>query len=325
MSQRLPPARSGNGADARARSATAGRALVVWRLLDGRPGHENQTAGLVRALGERRPLELFDLKAPPRWRGLLDLLGARCPGADGLPKPDLLLGAGQATHAPLLACRRARGGRAVVLMRPSLPRRWFDLCVIPEHDGAIAGPQVLVSRGALNAARPAAQKRADLGLILVGGPSKHFGWDSQGLLAQIECILQRDPRAWVIATSRRTPAASERLLRERCAGRAELFTPGQVAPGWLLDQLALAPVAWVSEDSVSMLYEALTAGAGCGLLAVPQRRRGRVRAGLERLLAEGLVTSYAAWHQGRPLARAAEPLDEAGRCADWMLERWFAA
>jgi mitochondrial fission protein ELM1 len=299
--------------------------LVVWRLLDGRPGHENQTAGLLAALAERRPLSAFDLRAPPRWRGWLDLVRGQCSVADGLPSPDLLLGAGRAAQAPLLACRRARGGRAVVLMNPGLPLGWFDLCVVPEHDGVSAGPGVFVSRGALNAARPAPQKRGDLGLILVGGPSRQFDWDADGLVVQLGQIVQRDPRAWVIATSRRTPAATVDVLRQQFSAAAGIVTPDQAAPGWLLGQLALAPVAWVSEDSVSMLYEALTAGAACGLLEVPARRRGRVRAGLDRLLAEGRVTAYADWAQGRPLTTAGEPLDEAGRCADWILDRWFAA
>jgi mitochondrial fission protein ELM1 len=297
----------------------------VWRLLDGKPGHENQSAGLLAALAARRPLSGFDLPVPPRWRGWLDLLRGRCPAGDGLPPPDLLLGAGRAVQAPLLACRRARGGRAVVLMNPGLPRSWFDLCVIPEHDDVQAGAGVFLSRGALNAARPAPARRDDLGLILVGGPSRQFHWDADRLAAQIGQILQRDPRAWVIATSRRTPAATVAALRGRFPAAAGIVTPDQAAPGWLLGQLALASVAWVSEDSVSMLYEALTAGAACGLLEVPARRHGRVRAGLDVLLAEGRVTAFADWARGRPLMAGDEPLDEAGRCADWILDRWFAA
>jgi hypothetical protein len=40
----------------------------------------------------------------------------------------------------------------------------------------------------------------------------------------------------------------------------------------------------VTEDSVSMIYKALTAGAATGLLAVPRRRLGRVGTGLHRLV-----------------------------------------
>ena len=40
------------------------------------------------------------------------------------------------------------------------------------------------------------------------------------------------------------------------------------------------------------------------------------------LLAEGLVTSFDDWYNGRQLAPPAVPLDEAGRCADWILHEW---
>ena len=73
-----------------------------------------------------------------------------------------------------------------------------------------------------------------------------------------------------------------------------------------------------------MLYEALTAGAACGVLPVPLRRAGRVRAGLERLLADHLVVRYADWARTGELPEPARPLDEAGRCARWIRDRWFA-
>ena len=38
-----------------------------------------------------------------------------------LPTPDIVLGAGHRTHLSLLAARRVHRGKAVVLMRPSLP------------------------------------------------------------------------------------------------------------------------------------------------------------------------------------------------------------
>jgi hypothetical protein len=42
------------------------------------------------------------------------------------------------------------------------------------------------------------------------------------------------------------------------------------------------------------------------------------------LLAQGLVTSFDDWQKGRKLTPPAERLDEAGRCADWILHEWQA-
>jgi mitochondrial fission protein ELM1 len=302
--------------------APTARALVVWRFVDGKPGHENQTAGLVRALAERREIRSFDLPVAARRRWL-DLLLARCPAGAGLPDPDLLLGAGHATHAALLACRRARGGRAVVLMRPSLPLRWFDLCIVPEHDDVPPGDAVLRSRGALNSARPSPAGRDDAGLVLVGGPSAHHAWSTDALRASLVQLFDRDPRAWTIVTSRRTPPDTVDALAGLVGDRVRLVTPAQTERGWLTREMGRNDVAWVTEDSVSMLYEALTAGAACGVLPVPVKRLGRVQRGLQRLLDDGVVTSFAAWRDGQPLAAADPPFDEAGRCADWILDRWF--
>ena len=295
------------------------RSTVVWRFSDGKPGHDNQSRGLVHALAQRLPLQTFDIALAARRTRWLDWPLRRCRNGAGLPTPDLLVGAGHATHAALLACRRARGGRSVVMMRPSLPLACFDLCVIP------SGPHVFVTRGALNTVQPGPATREGYGLVLVGGPSSHYDWQLPPLLAQIEQILTSDARAWRIVTSRRTPAATEQAMRELAERTGHrLVLPGDTDRAWLPGQMAGAAVVWITEDSVSMLYEALTSGAACGVLAVPTRRQGRVQAGVQQLIGQGIVTPFQAWRQGQALRPPVPPLDEAGRCAEYIVQRWFA-
>jgi mitochondrial fission protein ELM1 len=224
----------------------------------------------------------------------------------------------------MLACRRARGGRAVVLMRPGLPRSWFDLCVIPAHDGVPASARVLISQGVLNPLRPAADKAPGVGLILVGGPSAHYGWDQAALCAQVRAIAAADRRHWTVATSRRTPAATVAALQALASDNLDIVPSANTAPGWLAAQLAPTPLVWVTEDSVSMLYEALTAGAACGVLPVPLVRAGRVSAGVQALLKDGIVGSFADWQNGRAPMPPQTPFDEAARCARWIRQQWFA-
>ena len=76
----------------------------------------------------------------------------------------------------MLNARRVRGGKVVVLMKPSLPAAWFDLCVIPAHDRPRRADNILVTRGVLNRVRHDGCKDARAGLILVGGPSAHVTW-----------------------------------------------------------------------------------------------------------------------------------------------------
>lgn len=307
------------------------RPVVVWRFADGLRGHENQTDGLIEALAARTAVESHTLPTPRAAR--LGALWQTLRGGGGvreLPDPDLLVGAGRATHLPLLAGRLVRGGRAVVLMDPGLPRRLFDLLIVPEHDGMAPGPGVLVTRGALNRIRPADERDQGEGLILVGGPSRHYGWDDRTLCAQIDTVTARDPgRRWLVASSRRTPEGFLARFRDLARDNIETVDFKVMAADWLPRKLSRATRVWVSEDSVSMVFEALTAGAATGLLTMPRVGRDAVRGrgvagSIDGLLSDGLVTGFAEWQAGRELQAPGRRLDEAGRCAEWIIEEWLS-
>jgi mitochondrial fission protein ELM1 len=87
-------------------------------------------------------------------------------------------------------------------------------------------------------------------------------------------------------------------------------------------QLAGASRAWISEDSVSMVYEALTAGATVGILEVPRKRRGRVVEGMDRLCQARRAVRWTDWVAGAPMP-VPIPLAEADRAAQEILGRWF--
>ena len=78
---------------------------------------------------------------------------------------------------------------------------------------------------------------------------------------------------------------------------------------------------WVSEDSVSMIYESLSSGARVGLLPVPVKRHGRVSRGIERLVEDGWLTRFRYWEAGSPLPPPPRVLRESDRCAGLVLER----
>jgi len=298
---------------------------VVWAFGDGRTGHENQIRGLVQALAARVPLACHWVDAPPAARLVPDLLQRRFTPAATLPDPDLLIGAGHATHLALIAARRARGGRSIVLMKPSLPLAWFDLCVIPEHDD-VTGPNVFVSRGALNALHPAARRESNRGLILLGGPSRHHGWSEEGILEQVRALAARATRIrWTVTTSRRTPPETVARLRELVTPNLALVPFEDTTPDWLPARLSRAALAWVSEDSVSMVFEALTAGAATGLLAVPRRGESRVTRAVDLLVRDGLAVPFARWRTGARPRAPKVAFNEAARVAAWIDRTWNLA
>lgn len=299
--------------------------LVVWLITDGKPGHRTQLEGLRRALARHADVVAHWIEAPSRGAALRALLLKQFPEGRDLPDPDFILGCGHATHLPLLAAQRARGGRSIVLMQPSLPLSWFDLCVIPQHDHPPVRDNVVATRGVLNTARASVHQKPTQGLFLIGGPSKHHQWDDKTLLTQIRQVVKETPdMRWALTTSRRTPAAStEALMALRRVG-VEVIPFAQTDAGWVIDAITVSSQVWVTEDSVSMIYEALTSGAATGILWVPRRDRDRVTEGVEQLVADGLVTPFLTWKETHVLARQEAPMNEADRVAAVLLAGWTA-
>ena len=301
------------------------RPLVLWWFSDGKAGHDNQSRGLLEALARLRPVEIVTSPLLSPAAALLALAGGRLTAWPDLPAPNLLVGAGHGTHLSLLAARRRRGGRAVVLMRPSLPLGLFDLCLIPEHDSPPVRANVLTTRGALNRIQPSPTLEPEQGLLLIGGPSTHFGWNDTGLREQIAAVLAADPAMrWTLTTSRRTPASFLTACHDPADTRLTVVPVEASGPDWLPAQLARAGQVWVSADSVSMIYEALTAGAAVGVLEVPRKRSSRISRGLDKLAGEGWITPFADWQRHPRLKRPTQIFNEAERCARWIVARWFA-
>lgn len=302
------------------------RPLITWRFVDGKPGHENQTAGLAQALHMLRPVEVHDIVVPNSLAAAGAGLVWWFPWGDTLPDPDLLLGAGHATHLPLLAARRARGGRAVVLMQPSLPCSWFDLCAIPLHDAPRPAENLFITQGVLNRVRPGAAKDPRQGLILIGGPSKHHRWSEREVIEQIAQIQARSAaqQRWRLTTSRRTPPGFVAALNKVVdPARIEIVPFERTDAEWLPAQLAWAGTVWVSADSVSMIYEALTAGAAVGLIEVAAQGEDRIASGIQSLVDTGLATSFSQWRSGAELRAPKQPFSEASRVAREIMQRWF--
>ena len=293
------------------------KTLHILQLTDGKPGHENQTKGLIQALEALQPVQVETLTVKSKFGALL-----HPPRPQRVPSPDLLLAAGSRTHLALLRCRQKNGGKAVVLMKPWLPQALFDACIIPAHDAPRRTDNVFVSEGALNTMSPEGEHADNKALILLGGPSRHYRWDTQRLQKQILTITSQDTGTrFLIAGSRRTPAQTLDMLTNSRIENADIVPADQTAPGWLKRQLAASARCWVTPDSVSMLYEALSAGVAVGLLSLEQTSKSRVAAGVARMVSTGQVRTYEEWLSNHTLPSNL-PLNEAAKCAQWILDRW---
>lgn len=285
---------------------------TLWILGDGKPGHENQSLGLAEAIGRRVACEIHHIPARPLREALAM--------AKNLPKPDWIIAAGHSTHGLLCWLSRRYRAQSIVMMRPSLPMCLFDWVIAPEHDFKNPSPpneRVMMTRGALNRVRPLADAPREGALVLLGGPSKHHGWDAEKMRGMLVEIAARMPHLEA-ADSRRTPQGFFESLDFITSRHSHHETPHD----WLAGRLASAAEVWVSEDSVSMVYEALTGGAKVGVLPVPRmRENARVIQGLDKLAADGWVTRFEEWKASGLLKPPPGILAEADRAAEWVISR----
>ncbi len=137
-------------------------------------------------------------------------------------------------------------------------------------------------------------------------------------MEQARQLRDDDAASWVIADSRRTPTGVAQEMAGLLGGT--WVHHGDVEPDWLPATLARTERVWVTPDSVSMVYEALTAGCNVGLFNL-EAQGTRVSRGILSLIDEGRVGTVQ-----RPLELAAcpPPLAEADRAADWLLEHLHA-
>lgn len=284
--------------------------LQLLILSDGKPGHENQSLGLAEAIARQTPAEIHTLHLSPS-KSLMPRTREAIEKSMELPRADYVIAAGRRTHYPLLRVARKLEAKSIVLMKPAFPARWFSLCIAPEHDfrKTPTSQRIILSKGALNRVIPSPTARSGK-LILIGGPSKNHGFDKAALLSQIREITSE---GWHAADSRRTPQHFLSTLKKEIPG-IEVFAHHDTEHGWLAGKLSSVEEVWVTEDSVSMIYEALTGGAKVGVLKMPRLRPdARVIRGLESLREGGYFIG------GK--AQTPPTLAEADRCAALLLQR----
>ena len=307
------------------------QSLTIWYITDNKPGHLNQLKGLAQQLNHRSNQAGFQLNEhwitynSPKlnWRSLF----GKKPDIASANAPSMVIGAGHKTHLKLLAVGLKFNAYTAVLMRPSLPLNLFDAAIIPEHDRPPRRRNILETRGVLNTVQPKERKessqKSQNGLMLVGGESKHYLWNSEQIINQINEILNQEPSIqWTLSNSRRTPAEFLGQLNTIKPKNLRIVDCEQTDANWLPHQIDNASKVWVSPDSVSMVYEAITSGSPTGLFTLPIQKINRINSGIQQLVQEKMVTEFAQWESHKELTEPAQSLWESDRAAKWLLEQF---
>jgi mitochondrial fission protein ELM1 len=316
-----------------------GSNMNIWHLSDHKAGHVAQARGLFVAL-ERAGIavNVLDISVAEVSNFALmmrvlssGLIGQLPKASEGQAAPDLIVGVGHATHWALILLKRCfPQAKSIVLMRPTLPVSWFDFAIVPAHDYADPEPKlsnnVFVSKGVLNPLINENRHEKNRHLILIGGASKRYACSVESLITQIQALLtnlsnKEQHQTVILTTSRRAPSSLlEDPFFQNTAENLQIFPVTVTPAGWLFEQLQLAEVVWVTQDSGSMLFEALTAGCHVGLLAMPQIKEDTVTRATDLLSEQRFFLPLNAYLHNESFQQT-PALQEADRSACWLLTK----
>ena len=292
--------------------------MHIVYVSDGKAGHRSQAVGLYTAMqrqsADEVTFEEVSIDQLPVFSLLSAIFNKNITALQ--QQPDYIFGVGSHTQLRILLLGRVYPQtKTIILMKPNFPVTWFDYAIIPEHDGVEASEHVITTQGALNPIVNEQRHQQNRFLIALGGSSKRHQWNEAKVLASIQQIVDLHPQAEIIlTTSRRTPKEFLDHLNEKAfVSRLKIFPVEQTPQGWIFEEMQQAEAVWVTEDSVSMIFEALTAGCRVGIIEIDRLKSDRITQLLDQLLPPTL------WGENKVKLLNLQ-LDEATRVAHILLK-----
>ena len=292
--------------------------MHIVYVSDGKAGHRSQAVGLYKAMQRQSNIAVTFQEISIQELPIFSLLKAIWARRFGLfeKKPDYIFGVGSHTQARVLLLGRVYPkAKTVIMMKPNFPVNWFDYAIIPQHDGVKESMHVITTQGALNPIVNENRHQPNRILIALGGNSKRHQWNDEKVLSSIQRLVENNIHAtFILTTSRRTPDTFlETLPQQNFYSKLQIFPVEHTPQGWVFEEMQKAEAVWVTEDSVSMIFEALTAGCQVGIIEIDRLKSDRITQLLDQLLSNDLLDK-------QHIKLLNLKLDEASRVADILLK-----
>ncbi|NQW34551.1 MAG: mitochondrial fission ELM1 family protein [Methylophilales bacterium] len=292
--------------------------IIIWRITDGRKGHDIQSLSLTNAIQKIINCKIIHLSVRQAWLTIIKYLI----GLDKSGEPSLIIGAGHQTHLPVLIAKFLIGGKSLLILKPTLPTYLFNLCLIPYHDDLKIMNQNNVIRfhGSLNGNENFKRQKDKKGLILIGGKSRHFEWDDNFIANQILRITQESPSVkYVLSNSPRTPKDFNNLINTLGIPNLKIIDHNKVPSNWIADRLLESKKVWVTNDSVSMIYESLSSGSEVGIIKLREINDNKVFRSVNILIEKNILRTIDKEADKKIKIR----FGEAARCANLVKNKFF--
>ena len=338
-------------------------------------GHYHQSLGIAEWLGRLSNVEVKEPLKLPEISSLqkilrLKIAGRKIPNENSEYSKEwlksfgvsferynqpgtLFISAGSSAAPFCLALAKATGNKSAVVMTPSIfGTKPFDYAIIPEHDSHDKeDKKVLTTLGAPNHIYyPSAQKAAEtffsnqkfnkkVVAVLVGGDDGNYQITSKWAREVLGDLKRFTDATILITTSRRTDEFVEKAVEDMFLSFPStgylLILSKNPKVNAVTAMLGAATHVLVTEDSVSMVSEAITAGFRVGLLRVP-RNSGRIKklfgygtqrfdAMFEKMRTQDLLVDFGNIPDfdkflESPEQKHGKDFNEAKRAAEWILK-----
>lgn len=277
---------------------TSSESKRCWIIADNKAGMINQAIGLAEALGYPFEIKTNGLKWP--WNFLTPFIRlpysfCQAEGTDELtpPWPDVIITCGRQSILPALWVKKMSKGKAflIKIQNPQISLSLFDLVVTPQHD-LITGPNVIQTIGSLHRVTSdvldkARHEWADtfrdlpgpLFSVIIGGNSKHYEMTpekTEQFMSELVALAKEKGGSLCVTVSRRTPDFAKGIIAEKIRAVPHFFYEGE-GPNPYFALMAFGDFLFVTEDSVSMVSEALSTGKSTYLLPLESKESNKFK------------------------------------------------
>ena len=273
---------------------------ILW-IKDGKKGHEKQVQTLLEELSKTIDIQIYEedyhISSLKRFFDIFHHATSyvlkkydSCKILKSYNQNDihLVVGAGSNIHTRILLLKKAlkdiynKDVIAISVLTPSLFKSEFNFICAPNHDEIKLSnmKNTIFFEGSL--AKVSTQEPDDsVGLIGLGGTNKHFIFNEDDLIKQIEYILSLYPnKDWYLFSSRRTPELMISKINKLSNSYSNIIIDHESFD----EIIKRASIKFITQDSMNMIYESLSTKGQTFLFNMKYKNENKITKQIKELL-----------------------------------------